>query len=171
MNKALLIIDVQQDFTVPNARMPVDASQAKQMIETLNALTARAEKLDLLVVYIGNEYSTYNPLNVFRKFAALRNTPGIQMDPRLNIVSNHYFPKSKDNAFSNPDLSRFLQEQNIKTVILSGLYAEACIWQTLKGAQSAGFQVEILAEAFATKTEFKRRAMLLKYERQGAKLS
>jgi nicotinamidase-related amidase len=168
--RAILVIDIQFDFTGPDARMPVDKQQAQHMIESVNDVVDRASELDLLVVYIGNEYSKVDLLNLFRHFAAIRDTPGALLDSRLHVVSDHYFPKRKDNAFSNPALVQFLKEQHIETVILCGLYAEACIWSSLKGAQANGFRVEILSNSIATKTESKRQAMLKRYVQQGALL-
>lgn len=167
--KALLVVDIQNDFTGENAKMPVDSSQATEMITNLNKLIDKSHELDLTVVYIGNEYSKYDFLNVFRNFAAVKGTDGIKLDNRLHIVSGNYFSKQKGNAFSNPELDKFLKAKNINEVYIGGLYAEACIYQTTKGAITNNYLTTILIDCIATKTEAKRNKMITKYEKLEAK--
>ena len=93
--KALLIIDIQKDFTGENAKMPVDSKQATQMIANLNRIIDKSKDLNLTVIYIGNEYSKFDILNIFRNFAAIKETDGIKMDNRLHVVTKNYFSKNK----------------------------------------------------------------------------
>jgi hypothetical protein len=87
--------------------MPVDSNQAIQMIINLNKIADKSIELDLEVIYIGNEYSKFDILNIFRNFAALKGTGGTEIKNRLHVVSNNYFSKQKGNAFSNLNLDRF----------------------------------------------------------------
>src|SRR5215510_5472962 len=93
--KAMLIIDLQNDFTGQNAKMPVDRNQATQMISNLNLIIDKSKELNLTVIYIGNEYSKYDILNVFRNFAAIKGTEGSKMDHRLHVATNNYFSKKR----------------------------------------------------------------------------
>ena len=167
--KAILVIDIQNDFTGQNAKMPVDSNQATQMITNLNRIIDKSKELNLTVVYIGNEYSKFDILNIFRNFAALKGTDGIKMDNRLHIATENYFSKQKGNAFSNPELDKFLKGKNISEVFIGGLYAEACIYGTTKGAIRNNYLTTILTDCIATKTEAKRNKMIEKYEKLGAK--
>ena len=167
-NKALLVIDVQEDFTGAEAKMPVNKSQATIMINKINHLCAYAKENDIPVIYIGNEYSKFDLLNIFRNFAAIKGSSGTNLDPKLNIVSDYYFPKKNNDAFSNPDLYSILAKKKINTLVITGLYAEACIWGTLKSAIKLQFNVEIFPNAIATKTDSKRSIMLKKYAKRGA---
>jgi nicotinamidase-related amidase len=167
--KAILIVDIQNDFTGENAKMPVDSNQATQMIINLNKIIDHSKELGLIVVYIGNEYSKFDILNIFRNFAALKGTDGIKMDNRLHVVTENYFSKQKGNAFSNPELDKFLKHKNISEVFIGGLYAEACIYGTTKGAIRNNYLTTILTDCIATKTEVKRNKMIEKYEKLGVK--
>lgn len=153
MKKAILVIDIQKDFTGEHAKMPVDKKQAIQMIDNVNRLIDNATAKNLLIVYIGNEYGKLNLLNIFRNFAAIKNTDGIQQDERLHIVNNHYFEKQKGNAFSNPALHTFLQKENIGELLIAGLYAEHCIYQTLKGALKNKYRTVLLTDCVASKSD------------------
>jgi nicotinamidase/pyrazinamidase len=166
--KALLIIDIQEDFTGENAKMPMDKAQSETMIANVNTLIDAYEKLGFTVVYIANAYSKFNILNIFRNFAAIENSNGAVLDNRLKIVSNHYFSKRKANAFSNSQLDIFLKNNQINDLYLCGLMAEACIWQTMKSAIKKSYHVTMITDAIATQSDAKLRSTIQKYERQGA---
>ena len=168
--KALLILDIQNDFTGENARLPVEKNQAVEMIKNVNFLIENSENLGLEIVYVGNEYSVFNPLNIFRNFAAIKNSEGAKLDEKLKIVGKNYFSKTQGNAFSNSSLTEFLRKENIEDVYISGLYAEACVLSSVKGAMKNGFKTSVISDAIATKSESKRKKCLQKYENIGAKV-
>lgn len=168
---ALLIIDVQQDFTGKNARMPVNKQQASEMIANLNRLTANADTNTTEIVYIGNEFKKWDFLNLFRNFAAVRGTKGTKLDERLHVVNQVYFAKKKGNAFTNPLLDAYLRSQNIKQLYLTGLKAEACIYQTLKGAVKLGYETTVLTDCIATTSGKLRDKMIARYQKKGAALT
>jgi nicotinamidase-related amidase len=163
--KGLLILDIQNDFTGAKARMPVSKLQAEQMIASLNRLISQSKEKGLEVIYIGNEFSKNDLLNIFRNFAAIKGQQGSAMDPRLQVINKNYFPKSSSNAFSNKALLYFLQEKNITELIITGLYAEACVWQTMKGALKNNFTVTTIADCVASRSDKKREKMLNRYRR------
>jgi nicotinamidase-related amidase len=163
----LLILDIQNDFTGPQARFPVDANQAAEIIANINKLTANLQSNGLIPVYIGNEFSKYDLLNIFRNFAAIKGSDGCKIDKRLNIVNNNYFPKNRSNAFVNRDLSLFLEKNKIDELFIAGLFAEACVWATVKSAVKKGYKTTILSDCIATSTDKKRKAVIEKYKRAG----
>ncbi len=166
--KAILIVDIQNDFTGQNAKMPVDSIQGTKMINNLNKIIDKSKELDLTVIYIGNEYSKFDILNIFRNFASIKGTDGAKLDERLHISTKNYFHKTKGNAFSNPNLVKFLKEQNITEIFIGGLYAEACIYATTKGALKSNYKTTVITDCIATKTEKKRIKMIKKYKQIGA---
>ena len=167
---AILIVDIQRDFTGANAKMPVHPAQAAQMIANLNQLVSHVDHSWAEVIYIGNEYSKWNPLNVFRHFAAIKGTEGTQLDERLRVVTDVYFSKSQGDAFSNPALNAYLQTAHVDKVFVSGLYAEACICATVKGALRNRYRVYVLKDCIATKSDAGRAKAVRQYERMGAKV-
>lgn len=50
-------MDIQNDFTGENAKMPVDKNQAIQIITNLNKLIDKADTSKTEIIYLGNEYS------------------------------------------------------------------------------------------------------------------
>ena len=169
MNKsALLVIDVQKDFTQSSGRLPVDLNQVEPMIANLNAIVASTDKEALLPIYIGNEFRKLDPLNIFRNFSAIRGSDGCRLDARLRIVGDIYFPKEEGDALSNRALLSFLRKSKIEHLYLTGLQAEACVYRTFRGAQKHGFSCSVVQDAIASKTEAKRHRMLNKFASKGA---
>ena len=167
--QAILIIDIQDDFTGENAKMPVDKNQAVEMISNLNKLIDKTDTSKTEIIYIGNEYSKWDILNIFRNFASIRGTDGTKLDKRLHIVNETYFSKSKMNAFSNPDLASYLRAKNINEIFIGGLYADACIYGTAKGGLKEKLKVNVLTDCIATKSDKMRDKTILKYEKIGVK--
>ena len=169
-NQALLVIDIQNDFTGDYAKMPVNALQASQMIDNLNKLIDETDTEKRDILYIGNEYDRWDVLNVFRNYAAIKGTEGTQLDKRLRVVNNTYFSKNKGNAFSNQELDKYLKTKNINELWISGLYAEACIYATVKGALKRNYKVIVLSDCIATKSDEKRDKIIKKYKKIGAEV-
>jgi nicotinamidase-related amidase len=168
--QALLVVDIQNDFTGQQARMPIERLQANEIIANINKLVEKAQLLELLVVYIGNEFSLFDPLNIFRNFAAIRGSEGAKLDSALVVINKNYFPKRIGDAFSNPELIAFLKRNSIDEILVAGVYAEACILQTLKGALRNGFHVKVLADGVGTRSHKKRQICFGKYSNMGAEV-
>lgn len=169
--QALLIIDIQNDFTGDKAKMPVNKVQAQQMIDNLNRVIDHADKQKIEIIYIGNEYSKWDFINLFRNFAAIKGTDGTKQDNRLHVVTDKYFSKKRGNAFSNPAIDTYLQSMNVVELYIAGLKAEACVLATVKGALYRKYQVNVLTDCIATNSDKKREKMIIKYEKIGAKNS
>jgi nicotinamidase-related amidase len=170
LNQALLVVDIQNDFTGQQARMPVEKSQASEIIRNINNLVGYAQHNKWVILYIGNEYSSLDPLNVFRNFAAITGSEGVKLDPKLAVINQNYFPKKKADAFSNPELLTFLKQSKINEILVTGVYAEACILQTIKGGLRNGFRVKAVADGIGTKSQKKRQSCLDKYKKLGAEV-
>ena len=170
INSALLVVDIQNDFTGINGKYPIDQSQSDEIINNINKLINNAQQLNLTVIYIGNEYSLFDPLNIFRNFSAIAGSEGAKLDPRLIVKNKKYFTKNKGDAFSNADLIEFLNQNKISEVIVAGVYAEACILQTVKGAIKNSLRVKVLTDGIGAKSQEKRHIYLSKYKNIGAEI-
>ncbi len=165
---ALLAIDLQNDFLGTDGRMPVAKSQVPGLLKMTNRLLVNANEKRWSVVYIVNEFSPWDfPANLFRHNAAIRGRAGADIDRRVVKVQGVWYTKSKGDAFSNPDLAPFLNAQNIGKVILTGVFAEGCIWRTARGALRNGFTPVIVADAVASASDARRTAALEKMSRRG----
>lgn len=164
--RALLVIDVQEDYTGPNARKPF--RDGPTLVATSNRLLERSEALGLKVVFIRNEFS--NPLA-----AALAGglnaagAPGTRMDARLFRAPGAVeFPKDRSDAFSNADLDAYLRKNEVKDVVVVGLDGAYCVNATVGGARNRGYGVTVISDGVATESSTALTELFEKYKAVGA---
>jgi nicotinamidase/pyrazinamidase len=179
--KALLVIDIQEDFTGTTARPPYPFKNSEQLIATVNALTEEASKRDVLIVYVRQEFSGLWGTMMSGMIStmlsgkisggtALKGSPGAEIDQRIAILTDYVFTKSKGDAFSNPELDALLIEQQVSELYLVGLDAEYCVHNTAQGALNRGYAVNIITDAVALGHEEKWEELLQQYREEGITL-
>ena len=127
--KALVVMDMQLDFLGENAKMPIE-NQAEDLIQTVNSIIDDYDSKGYKIIYIKNVFSKYSIANFFRNKAAIEGTTGIEIDPRVKIVSENIFEKKRSSAFSNKDFENYLIENQINELYITGLMAEGCVYKT-----------------------------------------
>jgi nicotinamidase-related amidase len=168
---ALLLIDFQKDFLAKDGRMLIGPERAERLITVANRLIDYFKKNGSVPVFIGSEFSrTDIPGNLFRRFAALKRSDGAQLDQRINKEGCPYFPKSKSDAFSNPDLAAHLKKHRASRVYVIGVYTEGCIRATSIGARKKGYQVVLVADAVSSNRRFKHEWALSYLRKRGVTL-
>jgi nicotinamidase-related amidase len=150
---ALLVIDMQVDFLDHAGRMPVDRARAHDLIDHVNAAIAEAQACGALVVHIGNAFPRGSVANLFRKFAAIAGSPGAALDQRVRHDGIPYVAKRHGDAFTNPELHAMLSRAGIRRVLLAGVFANACVRATARGALAHGYQVRVLSDCVASSSD------------------
>ena len=146
---ALVIIDVQEDFTGPRARWPY--ADGDRLVNAANGLIDRATAAGLEVVYVQNRYD--DPSLLLRLHDMnLPGQPGTELDARLKRANDHVFPKDRGDAFANPDLQAFLAGRQVDRLFLAGLDAAHCVSSTAQGALNRGYRVSVVRDAVITAT-------------------
>jgi nicotinamidase/pyrazinamidase len=179
--KALLVIDIQEDFTGTTARPPYPFENSEQLIATVNALTEEASKRDMVIVYVRQEFSgPWGRLlsgmistllsGKISEGTAIKGSPGAEIDKRIAILSDYVFTKSKGDAFSNPELEALLVEQQVNELYLVGLDAEYCVHNTAQGALNRGYAVNIITDAVVLGHEEVWEELLQQYREEGITL-
>ncbi|MBL8992423.1 MAG: cysteine hydrolase [Spirochaetia bacterium] len=167
---AFLVLDLQEDFTGAKARFPADSRQVERTLHWANWVIDGATVSNFLVVYIRNEFEPGGIENFVRGNAAVKGSPGIELDRRLKIVGNHAFSKNKGDAFSSRALENFLKTNQISRLYLAGLMGSACVLETVQGALGRGYDVRVLGEAVADRSLSRRDKSLEKMKQLGAKI-
>jgi nicotinamidase-related amidase len=150
--RALLVLDVQKDFTGIAARMPVDRVHAQTMIGNINKIIAKFRERGDVIIYVRNVFGRYDIGNVFRNFAAVQGSPGVAFDDRLTVVSDLVFDKSRPDAFSNGKLESLLYARRISEITVTGVFADQCAYWTSRGALNRGYKVSYVADAVAARS-------------------
>jgi nicotinamidase-related amidase len=95
--KALLVIDIQEDFT---GIMAKDSSPFKndseKLIASVNEVIDEASKKNITVLYVRQEFDGVRGKIISRVTSDgvdIKGQPGTEIDKRVSIVSNNFFPR------------------------------------------------------------------------------
>jgi len=169
--RALLLIDFQDDFLADDGRMPVARDQVEPVLAATRAAITQARAHGDLIVQIGNEFRPRDLVgNLARRGAAIAGRPGARWDPRFAAPGAVYVAKWRSDAFCNPALEKLLREHRIQEIAVTGLYARACVAATSNAALALGFQVHVLGDAVACRSDASRAAALENLRRSGAQV-
>lgn len=150
-NKALVVIDIQNDIT----------KNYKEIIGNINAAIDWAVDNNIHVVYI-----KHNNLSAgTRTFKP--DTRGAELVPDMKIVSENIFVKSKGNALTSEAFAAFINENGIKEFYIAGADAVACVKSTCYNMAKNGYAVHVLTDCITSYDKKKIPEMLDYYERNG----
>lgn len=150
-NKALVVIDIQNDIT----------KNYKEIIENINKAVDWAVVSDIPVVYI-----KHNNLSAgTRTFKP--DTHGAELVPDLKIVSEHVFLKTKGNALTSEGFAAFVSENENGEFYIAGADAIACVKSTCYNMTKGGYIVHVLSDCITSYDKRKINEMLQYYESKG----
>ena len=145
-NKALVVIDIQNDIT----------KHYRDIIGTVNAAIDWAVDLGMTVIYI--KHNNLSPGT--RTFKP--DSRGAELAPELKVVSNHIFVKTKANALSSGDFSEYIRENGIDEFYITGADATACVKSTCFNMAKAGYAVHVISDC-VTSYDLKKMPEMLSY--------
>jgi len=169
---AVLLIDLQRDFLdSETGRMPVDRDAALAVLGEANEILAGRSIVTAVPILVVNQFSPSARIaNIFRHGAAVRGTPGAELDPRVRPPPQiKVITKEQPSAFTNPELERFLRSSGVKTIYVLGVFAEGCVRATVADARRRHYETIVVADAVATNAAWKKRFALWAMKRSGAK--
>ena len=145
MPGALLMIDLQIDFLSRRGRLPISADHVGEVLCAANEAAVNAQERGWPIAAIGNEFRKSAVLaNLLRNFAAQRGSAGAKWDPRAPQQVEAYFAKRSADAFSNPELDRWLRHKRVTSIHLCGVMAGACVAATAKAGLKLGYEVKLI---------------------------
>jgi len=153
-NKALVIIDIQNDIT----------KNYKDVIGNINEAIDWAVNNDIHVIYIRHE----NLSDGTRTFKP--NTFGSELAPDLKIVSKNIFTKYKGNALTSEEFADFISKNEISEFYIAGADAVACVKSTCYNLCKANYGVNVLSDCVTSYDKRKIDEMLRYYESKGSKI-
>ena len=145
-NKALVVIDIQNDIT----------KHYRDIIDNINSAVDWAEEQKMTVIYI-----KHNNLSAgTRTFKP--DTKGAELAPELKVVSDHIFVKTKANTLTSRDFSEFIREKGIDEFYITGADATACVKSTCFNMTKAGYTVHVISDC-VTSYDLKKMDEMLEY--------
>lgn len=134
MNKALVVIDIQNDIT----------KNYKSVIDNINRAIAWASSNNMHVIYIKHE----NLSPGSRTFKP--NTIGAELAPDLNVISDNIFTKNKSSALTCEDFANFIKDNKVNEFFLVGADATACVKSTCYNLRKANYNVTVLSDCITS---------------------
>ncbi|OCA72825.1 isochorismatase [Chryseobacterium contaminans] len=140
---ALLIIDVQNDY-FPGGKMTLEGAElagtnTQQVLEYFR-------KNKLPVIHI-RHISTNEGATFF-----LPGTSGAEIHSLVSpLAGEKVIEKHFPNSFRETDLLKYLQSENIKDLVITGMMTDVCVESTTRASFDFGFNNMIIGDATATR--------------------
>lgn len=146
-NKALVVIDIQNDIT----------KNYREIIDNINQAIEWAKQKDFHIIYIRNA----------GKGSFVPGSRGFEFVPELNMVSENIFTKEKASALTCENFVDYINKNSIDEFYIAGADAVACIKSTCYNMTKAGYTVHMLSDCVTSYAKGKIPEMLEYYMGKG----
>jgi nicotinamidase-related amidase len=137
--RALLVIDVQNEYVSGNLRTEYPPVQASLRNIGLAMDAARAHGIPVVVV----QHSSAPTSPIFA-----RGSDGWQLHPVVTgRAHDHFIDKSKPSVFVGTDLAQWIAANQINALSITGYMTQNCVASTVYQAAHDGLSVEVLSDA------------------------
>ena len=153
-NKALVVIDIQNDIT----------KHYRDIIGNINSAIEWAVVEEMHVIYIKHN----NITAATRTFKP--GSKGEELVPDMKVVSDNIFVKTKSNALTSEAFSVFIAANGINEIYVTGADATACVKSTCFNMAKAGFTVHVLSDCITSYDLKKLSEMFAYYESKGCEV-
>jgi len=147
-DKFVIVLDVQDEYTENS----ISDDVAKQLIDSINNVIRHTDTNNILYVK-----SAHRLLNIsFSKpyiYVSFDTAAKWDLDNRLLLVNNKIISKEESNVFDVEELNDILVQNNAKEIIAIGLMAEKCVYESLIGGIKLGYEMYVIPEAIAGKSQ------------------
>jgi nicotinamidase-related amidase len=141
MKRALLVIDVQNEYFSGKLPVTYPPGSLENILKVM--IAARVNEIPVIMI---QHTSTAENAETF-----VKGTPGWELLPEVsNQPYTHLIEKTLPGSFTGTDLERWLIENDIDIVTISGYMTQMCCDTTARQAFHRGFKVEFLSDATGT---------------------
>ena len=149
---ALLVIDLINDFAFPDgARV---RGQVRRIEHNVVALPERARRNAVPVVYVNDNLGRWR--SDMKRLVARCTAPGSpsrEFVRRIAPSERDYFVlKPRHSGFYCTPLELLLEFLRVRTLILTGISTNSCIWMTASEAHQRGYRLIVPKDAVAAMT-------------------
>ena len=142
MKKALLIIDVQNDY-FPDGKCPL--YQPEEALHVIKKLLGHFRMKNFPVFYI--QHIANNAATFF-----IPETDGVQIHKDIQpldtetVIVKHY-----PNSFYETELQDKLREKEVADLVVCGMMTHMCVDTTVRAAKDYGYKVTLISDGCTTK--------------------
>ncbi|MDR2629453.1 MAG: cysteine hydrolase [Spirochaetaceae bacterium] len=159
---ALLVVDMQKDFTDPEGL--VFYPQNRELLPRIVEAVCRCRERGLIIIFTQHRYRRGKKdrnLNEMRP-CCIEGSGGEELDPMLPVdpERDYIVQKRRYSAFFGTDLDLILRENGIENLIVVGTKTNCCIRATVTDAHSLGYSVIVPSDAVGTNSEVVNRVHL-----------
>lgn len=154
----ILIIDMLNDFVGEEA--PLRCPGGDDIIEPLQKLFTwvreRREKGldDIQIIHIQEAHRKNDADFRVRPIHAVKGSWGSDFIPDLYPIEGEYIvQKRRHSGFQHTDLDLYLREENLDTVVVTGVWTNVCVRTTAADALANAYKVITLSDCCASKTQ------------------
>lgn len=143
MKEAVLVIDVQNDYFKGGKW---ELHESEKAAEVASRLIQQYREANTEIIYI-QHFNEQQNAAFFEK-----GTPGSDIHESVKpLESERVFIKHVPNSFYQTDLDDYLKTKGITKLIICGMMSHMCVDTTVRAAKDFGYQVDLVANACATK--------------------
>ena len=140
--KALLIIDMLNDFVLKGA--PLEVPSARGIIPRIKEEIEKARKEKIPIFYICDAHKKDDPEFKVWPPHAIQGTKGQEVIEELKPQKNDFIIfKTTYSGFYKTNLEKLLRKLKIEELIITGILTNICVLYTAVDALMRGFKVEI----------------------------
>lgn len=143
MNKALLLIDIQNDYFLGGK---CELFEPKKALENTVKVLKNFRENGFPIIHVQHinlqEKATFFLPNTYG--AEIHNS--LMPKPNEDIVVKH-FP----NSFFETNLQKLLKEKEISELVICGMMTHMCIDTTVRAAKDNGYNITLISDACTTK--------------------
>lgn len=154
MNKALIVIDVQNVYTSTESELY--CKDCEHTIAKINELISEFGKKKLPVIYVKHVHKTdgsdtgrmFDYAGPVDDFNFKEGTKEVEFDKHLKVLKNPIIVyKNRYSSFVGTNLERILKDNKISTVVICGFMTNFCCESTARDAHDRDYHVDFIADA------------------------
>ena len=162
-HSALLVIDMLNDFIAEGGALLVPG--ARRIVPRIAEIIAEARVQGVPVIYVTDSHREDD--HEFRHWPphAVAGSWGAKVVEELEPAPGDYVvPKRRYSAFFGTDLDNYLREMGVRTLYLTGVLTNICVYATALDAAMRNYGVKVFKDAVASLSEETDRFILRQLE-------
>lgn len=160
-DKFLIVLDMQQDYITGK----ISDKGTDEFVENVNKIIVKVDTNR--IIYVKTEMIV---ASLSFKGISVDTIANLDFCRNLKITNENIYIKEGGNAFANSDLLAYLKDRGAKDIIIVGLLAEKCIFNTTIGGIELGYNIYLVPNAILGKKKRTKKKTMNKLKNKGAKL-
>lgn len=151
---AIVVIDMLNDFIGEKATLRCESGE--KIVPDIRRLVDFAHDHNIQVIHVQEAHREKDRDFRVRPVHAIKGTWGSQFIPELQPEEDkgdYVVQKRRHSAFSYTDFDLFCREEEIDTLVLTGVWTNVCVRSTASDGLYHGYNIICISDATASKDE------------------